>query len=174
MDEFMLWFLGGKSKPKSGENSVDLNVIDPREADGHCLITGNLQIRGDVYFAGQLRVDGRVDGKVSVFEGGKGQLIVSKGAVINGAVTATSVLADGTINGPMDVEDKLECRANAVIRGRVTYGAMHVADGAKIEAQCKQRDQLNKLGDLGGEALGTQSLLATRDVTTKLQDKAAE
>lgn len=168
----MLWFLGGKSKSKGAGESVSLDVVDHREADGHCLITGNLQIRGDVFFSGQLRVDGRIDGKVSVFEGGKGQLIVSKGAVINGAVLATSVLADGTVNGPMDVEEKLECRPNAVIRGRVIYGAIHISDGAKIEAQCKQRDQAMKLSDLGGEALGTQSLLATRDVTTKISDKA--
>lgn len=164
----MLWFLGGKKgggKSAKPEN-VSLEVVDPRDIDGHCLITGNLQIRGDVYFSGQLRVDGRIDGKVSVFEGGKGQLVVSKGAVINGPVYATSVLIDGTINGPMDVEEKLECRANAVIRGRVIYGSMHITDGAKIEAQCQQRSAVNAFA-LSDER-GPQSLLATRDVTTKL------
>lgn len=169
----MIWFLGSKSKPAKGEGKeVSLEVIDPRDIDGHCLITGNLQIRGDVFFSGQLRVDGRVDGKVSVYEGGRGQLIVSKGAVINGPVFATSVLADGTVNGPMDVQEKLECRPNAVIRGKVVYGSIHISDGARIEAQCKQRDQVNlKLVDNGdsNDAGGSPGLsLATRDVTTKL------
>lgn len=165
----MIWFLGGKNKGGSAGDGqgVSLDVIDPRDLDGHCLITGNLQIRGDVYFSGQLRIDGRVDGKVSVFEGGKGQLIVSRGAVINGPVSANSVLADGTINGPMDVAEKLECRANAIIRGRVVYGSIHIADGAKIEAQCRQREQVTvKLveGDNNGEP-GASISLATRDVT---------
>lgn len=164
----MLWFLGSKDKHSKSE-SVSLDVIDPREADSHCLITGNLQIRGDVYFSGQLRVDGRVDGKVSIFEGGRGQLIVSKGAVINGPIYATSVLVDGTINGPMDVEEKLECRTNAIIRGRVVYGSILITDGAKIEAQCKQRDQVTKLTDLSPEA-GQQNMLATRDVTSKFSE----
>ncbi|MCP5404854.1 MAG: polymer-forming cytoskeletal protein [Pseudomonadaceae bacterium] len=168
----MIWFLGSKAKSggKSAGADVSLEVIDPRDIDGHCLITGNLQIRGDVYFSGQLRVDGRVDGKVSVYEGGRGQLVVSKGAVINGAVIATSVLADGTVNGPMDVLEKLECRPNAVIRGRVVYGTIHISDGAKIEAQCKQRDQVMLKAVDGGEGEGASSgiSLATRDVTGKI------
>ncbi|NBX86042.1 MAG: polymer-forming cytoskeletal protein [Proteobacteria bacterium] len=170
----MLWFLGGKknavksnTKGRGGEG-VSLEIVDPRDVDGHCLITGNLQIRGDVYFSGQLRVDGRIDGKVSVFEGGKGQLVISKGAVINGPVFATSVLADGTVNGPMDVEEKLECRANAVIRGRVLYGSIHITDGAKIEAQCTQRVSTSNLTLAAEENGQPQPLLATRDVTTKL------
>jgi cytoskeletal protein CcmA (bactofilin family) len=165
----MLWFLGsnkGGKKPKS--DNVNLNVIDPRDIDGHCLITGNLQIRGDVYFSGQLRVDGRVDGKVAVFEGGKGQLVVSKGAVINGPVFANSVLVDGTINGPMDVEEKLECRSNALIRGKVVYGSMTITDGAKIEAQCTQRSTATPVpeNDSGVPA----QLLATKDVTSKVTE----
>ncbi len=164
----MMWLFGGKKSNKQTDGSLNLNVVDPREMDGHCLITGNLQIRGDVYFSGQLRVDGRIDGKVSIFEGGKGMLIVSKGGVINGPVFATSVLADGTVNGPMDVLEKLECRPNAVIRGRVIYGSIHITDGAKIEAQCKQRDQTGNTNNMGvDEEENPATLLATRDVTNK-------
>lgn len=157
----MVWFLSNKEKKPSKSEGVSLDVIDPREAEGHCMITGNLQIRGDVYFSGQLRVDGRIDGKVAVYEGGKGQLIVSKGAVINGPVSVTTALIDGTINGPMDVIEKIECRGNATIRGRVIYGSMHIADGAKIEAQCKQRDELMKVeeGDAPAPLLATRSVV---------------
>ncbi len=162
----MLWFLGSKGKKPKAEG-VSLDVVDPRDIDGHCLITGNLQIRGDVYFSGQLRVDGRIDGKVSVFEGGKGQLVVSKGAVINGPVYATSVLADGTVNGPMEIEEKLECRTNALIRGRVVYGSIHISDGAKIEAQCTQRSATAQAESESGIVA---PLLATKDVVTKLSN----
>ena len=166
----MLWFLGGK-KGSSKSESVSLEVVDPRDIDGHCLITGNLQIRGDVYFSGQLRVDGRIDGKVSVFEGGRGQLVVSKGAVINGPIYANTVLVDGTINGPMDVEEKLECRPNAVIRGRVVYGSIHISDGAKIEAQCQQRTTITQTAPTSEDSTSFSApLLATRDVTSKLSE----
>jgi cytoskeletal protein CcmA (bactofilin family) len=157
----MVWFLGRKTK---GEGAVSLQVVDPREAEGHCMITGNLQIRGDVYFSGQLRVDGRIDGKVNVFDGGKGHLIVSKGAVINGPVHVTNLLVDGTLTGPVDIDEKLECRANAVLKGRVLYGTIHITDGARIEAQCKQRDQASKLTEFDAENTSSQPLLATREI----------
>lgn len=136
----MFGFLG-KGKDKSGSaGAVSLDVVDPRDEHGHCLISGNLQIKGDVYFSGSLRVDGRIDGKISTYEGRRGQVIVSKGAIVNGPINATSVLADGLISGTMEVSEKLECRSNAVIRGHVTYGSMDIADGAQIEARCRKRE----------------------------------
>ncbi len=160
----MFDFLKGK---KNGGHSgdVSLDVVDPRSIESHCLIAGNLHIRGDVFFSGTLRVDGRIDGKVSIYDGGKGQLVVSKGAVINGPVYATNVLADGTISGIMEVDDKLECRANAVVRGEVTYSKIHIADGAKIEARCRQREQgrfydIDTSGDNSGFPMG--NFLATK------------
>ena len=135
----MFGFLGKKeSNPK--DQSVSLDVKDPRDEDSHCLISGNLQIKGDVYFSGSLRIDGRVDGKISTYEGRRGQVIISKGAIVNGPITATNVLADGLINGTMDVVEKLECRSHAIIRGHVTYGSMDIADGAQIEARCRKRE----------------------------------
>ena len=84
-------------------------------------------------------------------------------------MVASSVLVDGTINGPMDVEEKLECRPNAVIRGRVLYGSIHITDGAKIEAQCTQRGAATPFAAAVGadDTLANSQLLATRDVTSK-------
>lgn len=155
----MFGFLGkGKNNSESG-GSVSLDMKDPRDEHNHCLITGNLQIKGDVYFSGSLRIDGRVDGRVSTYEGRRGQVIISKGAVVNGPISATTVLADGLINGTMDVEGKLECRPNAIIRGHVTYGSMDIADGARIEARCNKRSSSAKQTE--GQSTGT-SFLATR------------
>lgn len=150
----MFDFLG---KNKQRTEATSLEVADPRAMESHGMIAGNLQIRGDVFFSGSLRVDGRIDGKVSVYEGGRGQLVISKGAVINGPVTVTSAIIDGTVSGTMNVQERLECRAHGVIRGDVTYGSMHTTDGAKIEARCQQRDKAQQV------AAGSP-LLATREL----------
>lgn len=157
----MLNFLGNKgAKSKKSGDNVSLDVIDPRDIESHCLISGNIQIRGDVFFSGTLRVDGRIDGKVAVFDGGRGHVVISKGAVINGPVVASSALVDGTVTGVMDIAEKLECRANAVIRGDVAYGSVHIADGAKLEARCQQRskDMLRPVSNIL-----SRPVLATRD-----------
>lgn len=154
---FIMFDFLGKNKKKTETTSLD--VQDHRVMDSHGMIAGNLQINGDVFFAGSLRVDGRIDGKVQVYEGGKGQLVVSQGAVINGPVTVTSAIVDGTVNGVMNVQERLECRTHAIIRGEVTYGSMHTTEGATIEARCQQRDKKAQMQTGSGP-----SLLATRHV----------
>lgn len=138
-----------KNKTETGE-TPSYQINDPRDVDAHCHISGNLHIRGDIFFSGTLRIDGRVEGKVSIYEGGKGSLVVSQGASITGPVLATSVLADGLIAGRMDVVDKLECRSHSIIRGEVTYGSIQMHDGATMEARCRQRDQIQQRG-VGGK-----------------------
>lgn len=135
----MFDFLGTKPKKGGATSSSPFDVgtkapVD--DANSHCLISGPIHIKGDVQFAGQLRLDGRVDGKVTTLEGRNGNLILSKGAIINGPVNVTNMIADGLVNGQISVVDKVECRQHAVIRGDVHYANIHIADGARIEGRC--------------------------------------
>lgn len=165
----MLDFLFKKreTSARGDGDAISLDVIDPREVNSHCLISGNLHIRGDVYFSGTLRIDGRIDGKVTNYDGGKGHLVLSKGAIINGPVTVTSALVDGTITGPLDVMDKLECRTNAVLKGEVVYGKMHIADGAQVEARCRQREQRWERGSVASSGEGQTSFSSANFLATK-------
>lgn len=142
------------------KKDISLEVEDPWAQEGHCFISGNLRVAGEVYFAGNLRIDGRVDGRIGVFDGKRGTLVVSKGAVVNGPVFVTDLITDGTINGEVFVEDKLECRSNAIIKGEVRYRSMNISEGARIEGRCIQRDQEQKKADSH-----TTPFLATRDIT---------
>ena len=146
-------------KKPEGSN-FDMATVDTGDEHGHCMISGNLYVRGEVRFAGNLRLDGRVDGKVAVFDGKKGSLILSKGATINGPVQVTTMIADGAVNGDIIVQDRIECRANAVIRGNVQYQSINIAEGAQIEGRCLQQDAdaLKKsIESMGGAFLATRS-----------------
>lgn len=143
------------------KNEVSLEVEDPWAQEGHCFISGNLRVTGEVHFAGNLRIDGRVDGRIGVFEGKRGTLVVSKGAIVNGPVQVTDLITDGTINGEVYVEDKLECRSSAIIKGEVRYQKMNISEGARIEGRCIQRDQEAQQK----HTAEVTPFLATRDVT---------
>lgn len=160
----MKWILEGIGGKKKGESTGVLDMSDAHENDGHCMISGNLQIRGDVQFAGTLRVDGKVDGKISVFQGKRGLLVVSKGAVINGPVSATNMIVDGTVNGDIMTQQRLECRPHAIIRGEVQYENISVADGARIEG--KWHKKVGESNFVSEESMTIDSFLATRDVGT--------
>ena len=134
----MFSFLFGKSKGDQAQESTALDW-QVKDKHGHTLIANGTQITGDIRFSGLLRIDGRVDGKVMVHEGKKGMLILSRSAVINGPVRCSDLVTDGTINGTVNVDGRLECRAQSVITGEVHYGNMHINEGAVIEGRCTKR-----------------------------------
>jgi cytoskeletal protein CcmA (bactofilin family) len=123
------------------KKEVSFDVVDSRGEDGHCFISGKVGVIGDVYFAGTLRIDGKIDGRVSVYDGKKGTLVLSKDAVVNGSVDVTNMVTDGMVTGEVDIEEKLECRAHAIIRGDVTYGVLNIVDGAQLQGRCEMKSE---------------------------------
>lgn len=156
-----MWFFG-KKKAKKSEVSLDLN--DVQHQDSHCFISGNIAVHGEVQFAGTLRVDGRIEGRVSNYPGKQGTLVVSKGAYINGPVETTNVICDGTIHGTVRTENRLEVRSHGVIKGEMFYDKLSTMDGAQLIGKCHQRND----GSVKLESVGSPRFshaLATRDVS---------
>jgi cytoskeletal protein CcmA (bactofilin family) len=88
-------------------------------------ITGDIETPGALVMCGQIRGDGDV----------KGPLSISAEARWDGEVHARSGVVAGSINGAIRVDEKLEIRASAVIRGRVTAKSLAIAKGAVIEGE---------------------------------------
>ena len=160
----MFDFLGNKPKKGAANTNSPFGVstkVPVDDANSHCLISGPIHIKGDVQFAGQLRLDGRIDGKVTTLEGRNGNLILSKGAIINGPVSVTNMIADGLVNGQISVIDKVECRQHAVIRGDVHYANIHIADGARIEGRCIKHEAGSVSNLQAGTSMTTRSAAST-------------
>jgi cytoskeletal protein CcmA (bactofilin family) len=88
-------------------------------------LTGDLEVPGALVMCGQVRGDGDV----------KGTLSVALGARWEGEVHARSGVVAGSIMGAIRVDEKLEIRATALIRGRVTARSIAIAKGAIIEGE---------------------------------------
>jgi cytoskeletal protein CcmA (bactofilin family) len=88
-------------------------------------ITGDIEAPGALVMCGQVRGDGDV----------KGPLSVAASARWDGEVHAHSGVIAGAITGTIRVDEKLEIRATAVIRGRVTARSIAIAKGAVIEGE---------------------------------------
>jgi cytoskeletal protein CcmA (bactofilin family) len=65
----------------------------------------------------------------------KGALSLAEGAHWEGEVHARSGVIAGTVIGTIRVDEKIEIRASAVIRGRVTARSIAIAKGAVIEGE---------------------------------------
>lgn len=148
------------------KKEVSFEVEDTRGEDGHCFISGKVGIVGEVHFAGTLRIDGKIDGKVSVYEGKQGTLVLSKEAIINGPVEVTNMVTDGMVTGDVDVSNKLECRANSIIKGDVRCGIINTIDGAQLQGRCEMRPVVTSMPKAERKEDETpKASLATRNVS---------
>jgi cytoskeletal protein CcmA (bactofilin family) len=90
-------------------------------------------LRGEVDFAGGLRIEGEVNGDISVSPDAVGTLMVGEKGVVNGDVRVSHLVVYGSITGTIHVTDLIELRPTAVILGDVYYGAIEMQMGAVIE-----------------------------------------
>jgi cytoskeletal protein CcmA (bactofilin family) len=103
------------------------------------LIGAKTRIHGHVEFAGGLHLDGRINGDVKGAADGHAILSVSETGCIEGSVFAARVLVNGTVNGDIDVTDRVELGAKARVLGSVHYSVIETAVGAQIYGKLNHR-----------------------------------
>ena len=91
-------------------------------------IVGNLICNGELHIEG--RVDGNIDSKI---------ISVKKGAQIEGALTAESILVDGGVIGQIKAA-KVTVARSARVLGDVLHNTLAVESGAHLEGHCRQID----------------------------------
>lgn len=99
------------------------------------LIGAGTTIVGDITFSGGLRVDGEITGNVSSRGGLPATLVVSENARIEGSVSVSHVVVNGTIVGPVHAPDFLELQAKARVTGDVEYTNVEIHLGAIVQGR---------------------------------------
>ncbi|MFO1281047.1 MAG: polymer-forming cytoskeletal protein [Burkholderiales bacterium] len=100
-----------------------------------CLIGAGTTVRGDIVFAGGLRIDGQVVGNVATADGQAGTLVVSEHAKVDGEIRVSHVVVNGTVHGPVIANDYLELQPKARIVGDVAYKTLEMHVGAVIQGR---------------------------------------
>src|SRR6202171_6370534 len=77
------------------------------------LIGAGTVVQGNVMFAGGLRIDGAVDGKVATADNAQGTLVISEHARIDGEVKVSHVVINGSVSGPAVGDDHPGTHAKA-------------------------------------------------------------
>jgi cytoskeletal protein CcmA (bactofilin family) len=110
-------------------------------------------VRGDVLFAGGLRIDGRVEGNVICKPDDRGLLVLSENAVIVGSVKVYDAVINGRIEGDMEVEHFLELQVNARVTGNITYRTLKLECGATVEGQLVRLEDESAAAEAGGNVV---------------------
>jgi len=99
------------------------------------LIGATTRIEGNIFFSGGLRVDGAVRGNVAALPDQPGTLVVSEQARIDGEVSASHIVVNGTIVGPVHAAESLELQAGSRVKGDVHYKSLEIQQGAVVEGR---------------------------------------
>lgn len=99
------------------------------------LIGKETRIKGDMHFAGGLRLDGMVAGHLKEDSNHPSTLIISETGGVSGSVEATKIVLNGKISGPVKAHEFIELQAKAHIVGDLYYKSLEMHTGAVIEGK---------------------------------------
>ncbi len=89
------------------------------------VLGSDVEIKGNIKFTGELTFDGKLDGEVHT----EGTLHLGDGAVINGNITAQSVVVRGKVNGNINAKEKIEIKAKAELFGDIRATKLTIEEG---------------------------------------------
>jgi cytoskeletal protein CcmA (bactofilin family) len=99
------------------------------------LIGKNSRITGDLQYKGGLHVDGEIRGNVHAEEGSDSMLSLSQHGTIRGQVKVPHLTINGTVEGDVHAEKRLELGPEARITGDVYYNLIQIAVGATVNGK---------------------------------------
>jgi cytoskeletal protein CcmA (bactofilin family) len=99
------------------------------------LIGAGTSLDGDVTFAGGLRVDGEIKGNVRGAEGQPATLVISEHARIEGEISVSHLVINGTVIGAVHSSDFLELQTRARVTGDVEYSTIEMHLGAVVQGR---------------------------------------
>lgn len=99
------------------------------------LIGVGTALDGDVTFTGGLRVDGEVRGNVRGAEGQPATLVISEHARIEGEISVSHLVINGTVIGSVYSSDFLELQPHARVTGDVEYSTIEMHLGAIVQGR---------------------------------------
>ena len=108
------------------------------------LIGAGTTISGDITFAGGLRIDGEVKGNVRAVGDQQGTLVISEHARIEGEITVSHLVINGTVIGPIHATEFLELQPRARVTGDVEYNNIEMHLGAVVQGRLVHQGVLAK------------------------------
>ncbi len=99
------------------------------------LIGAGSVIQGNISFSGGMRIDGEVNGNVVAIPGKPSTLVLSEQGCVNGDVSVTHLVVNGSICGTVTASEFLELHAKARVTGDVNYKILEIQVGAVLEGR---------------------------------------
>jgi cytoskeletal protein CcmA (bactofilin family) len=112
------------------------------------LIGAGTTVAGDVNFVGGLRIDGAVKGDVRGDPDKPSTLVLSEHARVDGEISVSHLVLNGTVIGPVHASEFLELHTKARVTGDVEYSAMEMHLGAVVQGRLIHQEAVSTAVEL--------------------------
>ena len=89
------------------------------------VLNSDVEIKGNVKFAGELTFEGKLEGEIT----SDGTLTLGDSAVINGNISANTVVVRGKVTGNVTAKDKIELKAKTELFGDIRSSKLVMEEG---------------------------------------------
>jgi cytoskeletal protein CcmA (bactofilin family) len=100
------------------------------------------EFKGTLTFEGTVRIDGMVSGAIY----SKGTVILGAHAVIEGDITAGTVVTSGTINGNVTATELVHLLPSAELNGDLRTPLLKVEEGVQLHGNCEAEGSAKSKG----------------------------
>ena len=91
------------------------------------------EFNGTLNFDGTVRIDGVVTGEIHT----EGTLIIGEHAVVEGNVSAGTIVSGGKINGNVTAREKVKLVSTAALMGTIRTPLLDVEEGVRFKGTCE-------------------------------------
>ena len=92
------------------------------------VLTSDVEIKGNLKFSGELTFEGKLDGEIQT----DGVLTLGDTAIINGNISAQSVVVRGKVNGNINAKEKIEIKTKAELFGDIRATKLIIEEGVSF------------------------------------------
>lgn len=106
---------------------------DFTKASFDTLVGSNTELKGDLTSKGIVRIDGKVNGNVSI----QGELFIGEASIIKGDISASNIHVAGSVEGNILSTGLLKLLASAKVIGDIQVKSFVCEEGSIFDGNCK-------------------------------------
>lgn len=101
-------------------------------SNNHTLISRSAKIVGDLYFSGDLQIEGKICGNVIAEDDKDAKLVVAESGLVEGEIRASVAVINGKVVGDIHSSMHIELAAKAIVEGSIHYQSIEMVKGSQV------------------------------------------
>ena len=111
--------------------------LDDSTNDIETIIGRNTVIKGEINGSSNLRIDGTVEGTVTI----SGSIIIGDGGRVRGDISASELIVSGSVEGNATIDNGLSIYSTGQLVGDIKAGSLKIEEGGIVKGRSEMAPQ---------------------------------